>query len=352
MTKDKSIIIKNIYYMLSYAFKILKEENYEEIETEEFENIQDMFAAILGKGVARQIKHGLYREYITREEDLMFLRGKVFVKESFSNKMKKKRALYCEYDELSVDNIFNQIIKTTMHYLVRHTSVKDEFKEQLKRNLLYFDDVQLIQVCEIRWDTLRFTKNNQEYRMLINICNLVLDGLLLTTEQGKYRLANYLDEQKMHRLYEKFILEYYRYHYPELRANPDQIEWNVDDNNIVFLPSMQTDITLKYHKKTLIIDAKYYSQTMQTQYDISTLKSANLYQIYTYVKNQDKDNTGNVSGLLLYAKTDEDITPDFEYKMSGNLIGAKTLDLNCDFSLLSKQLNLIVDNYFYNQKVD
>jgi 5-methylcytosine-specific restriction enzyme subunit McrC len=53
--------------------------------------------------------------------------------------------------------------------------------------------------------------------------------------------------------------------------------------------------------------------------------------------------SGNVSGLLLYAKTDEDIVPDNDYIISGNRISVKTLDLNTDFSNISKQLNAIVE---------
>ena len=60
MTNDKGILIKNIYYMLTYAFQILRQSNYDDIAAEDFENIHDMFAAILGKGVAQQLKHGLY----------------------------------------------------------------------------------------------------------------------------------------------------------------------------------------------------------------------------------------------------------------------------------------------------
>ncbi len=69
-------------------------------------------------------------------------------------------------------------------------------------------------------EKLRYQRNNQNYRMLINICYLVADGLLLSTEKGEVKLAEFLDEQALHRLYEKFILEYYRYHHPEYRANP------------------------------------------------------------------------------------------------------------------------------------
>jgi 5-methylcytosine-specific restriction enzyme subunit McrC len=152
----------------------------------------------------------------------------------------------------------------------------------------------------------------------------------------------FIDEQRMCRLYEKFILEYYRKHYPQIKTAASQISWATD--NFVMLPTMQSDIMLSYKDKTLIIDAKYYSHTTQVQYDVNTLHSNNLYQIFTYVKNKAVSG-GEVSGMLLYARTDEDIQPDNDYIMSGNKISVKTLDLNCDFSVISAQLNVIADNF-------
>lgn len=100
------------------------------------------------------------------------------------------------------------------------------------------------------------------------------------------------------------------------------------------LPIMQSDITLTKDDEVLIIDAKYYTHTTQVQYDVHTLHSGNLYQIFTYVKNKDAefgDKEHSVSGMLLYAATDEDIQPDSSYMMSGNRISVKTLDLNQPF---------------------
>ena len=74
MTKDKGIIIKNIYFMLAYAFQVLKQSRYEEIAAQEFDHIQDLFAAILAKGAAQQVKQGLYREYIAQHEALSVMR--------------------------------------------------------------------------------------------------------------------------------------------------------------------------------------------------------------------------------------------------------------------------------------
>jgi 5-methylcytosine-specific restriction enzyme subunit McrC len=148
-------------------------------------------------------------------------------------------------------------------------------------------------------------------------------------------------------LYEKFILEYYRYHHPELRANPDQVQWNLDDDNDMWLPSMVTDITLKSRDgRVLILDAKYYGQQMQSSYDVQKYRNANLYQIFTYVKNWDKDNTGKVSGMLLYAKTSEEFQPSNQFSMGGNKIAVGTLNLNLPFAEIALQLENIVQEYF------
>ncbi|SDM00903.1 hypothetical protein SAMN04487833_1486 [Sarcina sp. DSM 11001] len=56
--------------------------------------------------------------------------------------------------------------------------------------------------------------------------------------------------------------------------------------------------------------------------------------------------TGNIAGILLYAKTDEAITSDCMFNMGGNKIGAKTLDLNVDFKVIAAQLDIIAQDFF------
>jgi len=153
----------------------------------------------------------------------------------------------------------------------------------------------------------------------------------------------------MHRLYEKFILEYYAKECPQVTARASQIPWALDDGLGRMLPVMESDIMLTRGNEVLIIDAKYYTHTTQTRYRVYTLHSGNLYQIFTYVKNKDIE-FGNrphkVSGMLLYAATDEAIQPDNSYQMSGNKISVKTLDLNREFSEIAAQLNAIVEDHF------
>ena len=156
MTKDKSIFIKNIYYMLSYAFKILKQSNYDEVASEKFENAQDLFAAILSKGIAQQLKQGLYREYITKNETLSIMRGKLDLQETLRNRIQRKQKLACEFDELSENNLFNQILKTTIHYLLIDEGVEVERKSVLKKILVFFDGIELLEPSVIPWSRLHY----------------------------------------------------------------------------------------------------------------------------------------------------------------------------------------------------
>ena len=346
MDSSNSIVISNIYYMLTYAFQILRQSNYDEVASEPFDNIQDLFAAILSKGIAQQLKQGLHREYIERTEDLSVMHGRIDINGTIRNLAQDRKLLSCEYDELSENNIFNQILKITALLLLKEDSVREESKTALKKEMLYFVGVDEIDPFLIRWDILRFNHNNQSYRMLLSICQFVLEGLLMTTDEGSIKLAQFLDEQRMCRLYEKFILEFYRKEIPEVKANASRIEWQIDDGTSTLLPAMQSDIMLTRGEKTLIIDAKYYSHATQVQYGKHTLHSQNVYQIFTYVMNQDIGNTRNVAGLLLYAKTDEDIVPDVETVIMGHKISAKTLDLSCDFKAISIQLKAIAKAYF------
>ena len=75
MIKDKSIFIKNIYYMLSYAFTTLNQGGY---------------------------------------EDVAVVRGKIDMPGTIQNRLSRRRVLTCEYDELSENNLLNQILKTTV----------------------------------------------------------------------------------------------------------------------------------------------------------------------------------------------------------------------------------------------
>ena len=336
---NKNVFIKNIYYMLSYTIQNLSKLCDDFIDTEEFDNIYDLFALILYNGISHQIKRGLYHEYEEQKEQLSSLKGKINVSDTIKTNCLINKKLVCEFEEYTSNTLYNKILKSTCEFLLYRGNLKQQNKKILKKILMAFNNVKSMSLREVNWEKLSFHRNNITYKILLNICYLIYQERLLNEQKGSIKLGQFLDDRNMHKLYEKFILEFYRKHFPELSPSASYIKWNVEKEDFLsLLPSMQSDIMLKFKNKVLIIDAKFYSHTMQEKYGKKSFISANMYQIYTYVKNEDKTHSGNVSGLILYAKTNEELVPNNEYILDGNKFIIRTLDLDDNWDKIYKSL--------------
>lgn len=346
---ESGILIQNIFHMLCYAFHILRKQNYADILGEDFDHVEDMLAAILSRGIALQLKQGLYKTYAENTEQVRALRGKLHPYETKRLHSMKIQKVECSYDELSEDNELNRILRTVAMKLMVCPEVSVKYRKALRSEMMYFRSVSDIDLHSVQWRRLQYHRNNRNYEMLMNVCRFAWQSLLPSETAGSAKFSMF-DEESMPRLYEKFILEYYRQHFPMLKANDNRIYWDVPDDvaaaSIAQLPGMHSDIMLRYRGQTLIIDAKYYQQSLAGYMGKQMVHSNNIYQIYAYVKNEDKNHAGNVSGMLLYAKTTEDVFPSLAVPIGGNLISARTLDLNRDFKEIAFSLDAIARSVF------
>ena len=202
------ISIQNIYYMLSYAFKVLRDNGYKSMATEEFNNIAEMMAQILLRGISLRLNRGLEKEYLSQTQALSFLRGKIDIADSIKTQSIRRRQLVCIYDDFSVNNRMNQIIKSTLEILLK-ADIGKNIKKEIRKLMVFFSDVDSIDLYSADWN-LRYNRNNQTYQMLIGICYLVVKGLMQTNSYGVTKLMDYMDEQHMWSLYQNFIFQYYK----------------------------------------------------------------------------------------------------------------------------------------------
>lgn len=342
------IPVRNVYQMLSYAIDLMDEPTYRDFNAEPFDNAADLCAAILCRGVEAQVKRGLRRDYRPVREEMATVRGRIDLSESLHPGVRVRRRLVCEYDDFTVDERMNRILKSTMTLLAR-ADIDDERRRRLRALLRLFEPVGVIDVRRIDWRRIGFDANSRSYRTLLNICRLAVNGLIQTDGAAGMRLMDFFNEATMNHLYERFILNYYRREMPWLRASAKHIDWALDAATITpHLPRMRSDAFLETDERTLIIDAKYYTHAMQTNHGKRTIHSGNLYQMFAYVKNTDAHVRGTgrtVSGMLLYAKTDENDLPNDEYRMDGNLISVRTLDLDQEFDRVGADLRAIAEHY-------
>ena len=181
------------------------------------------------------------------------MRGKLDLPQTIKTRIQHKPQVACTFDELSEDNLYNQLLKTTLHVLLRDKNVSTERKVELKKALLFLDTVSALLPSQIPWKQLHYQRSNQNYEMLLNLCYFVLHDMLQTTENGSYKMTAFSDE-RMAKLYERFILEYYRQNHPYLtEVKAAQVKWDLvgehDAAMLRFLPAMQTDIFLRFREK-------------------------------------------------------------------------------------------------------
>lgn len=336
------IPIKNIYHMLSYAYNMLKTDGFAYLANEDFENIYELLSEVLILGIGRLIKQGIYQEYISYSDDINVIRGKVDLSSSIKLKSKYSMKISCTFDEFSSNNMYNNIIKSTCISLIGNNDIGLEKRKKIKRYMAYFNEAECIDLNQINWNKIKFSRNNLIYKMIIDICFLLNNGLIVNEEDGKYKFTAYLKDRQMAKLYEKFIYEFYKKECPHLKVKyQETIRWKSDDGNIGMLPNMSTDISLEDKEKKLIIDTKFYSQCLQKNYisNKSTFISGNIYQIFAYVKNSIFN--GQVSGMLLYPTVEYDAA--YDYILSGNKVSIRTVDLNKDFREIRESLIKIID---------
>lgn len=345
------IKIKNIYYMLAYSYSVLHSGSYERIEFEKFEYALDLLSHIFFIGVSNQLKRGVYRTYQQKEEELSSPKGKFLLSLTIAKQSLRRKKIYCAFDDFNENNYFNQIIKATVLELIKQTQVSTFNKKELKRVLPYFSEVSNISLKEVQWNHLEYNKNNSTYELLMNISYLVYLEFLPTETLGNKKMKKHIDDLRMCEIYEKFVLAYYKKHFPDLRPSSPHIKWDLmelKEGSLFEMPTMRTDIVLNNGTKKLIIDTKYYTNSMQNdpRFRKNSYHSQNLYQIFTYVKSEDKNHSGLISGVLLYAKTDNVANPDGKMLIGKNEFWITTLDLNVDFSEIKNQLNGIAEHFF------
>lgn len=349
MNNDIKIPIKNIYYMLSYAWNlwnIIDEDNdkKEIFGDEKFDNIYNVMAYILNMFLDKLIKRGFYKGYITLGEDLSVLKGKIDFSKSVKRNTINYKKLVCSYNILSNDILFNQIIKSTLNKLINYKNIDNDILEKLIRLNHYFIKIKNINVNNSTFKLLKYNRNNMHYKIIINICKFIHKHLIVNKNSDEYSFIDFNEEKRMHMLYEKFVLNFYKMHFRNdinIKVKNKSINWQINNNE--YIPIMKTDTMIYNKEKCLIIDTKFYKNILIKNNDKISIRSSHLYQMFSYMSNVNKK-FKTIKGVLLYPLCYDNINK--EYKIQDKYFAVNTLDLNSDFDIIKEQLINIVKDYF------
>ncbi len=298
--KDEETNLDTFIYMLMYAYDIkLQNEQIASCKNESH-NILEVFIQLFAKKLFQELQYGIYKEYITEQENLTTLRGKYLINENLKyNHIKNK--IYCEYDEFSMNNMLNQFFLFAVKSLLPFA--KD--KRVLMQCEIALDEVEY-KSFDINYLTMHFHRLNSRFKESFEFALLLLNKSIPLFAKDKKSFAFLFD---MNELFEKFIGKIIKEIDPSTKLQNQKNFGNLQ---------LKPDIIAS----NMIIDTKY--KILESKEKLATNDK---YQMFVYGTNYGIKNT-----MLLYPKHLE----HFDYEMAlgkdEKEIGLKirSVDLGCE----------------------
>ena len=341
------IPIENIYYLLCYAWNKLDEKDRVSVSIDDKTELLDLFAKVLINASKMLLKRGIDKSYIDTTEELSGVKGKIELSQTLKQNLLFKQRTVCTYDDFSANILSNRILVTTIYRLTRTKGLDKQLKAELWNLQKMFSGIEQIELKSILFKQVKLNRNNRFYGFVMNVCQIIYENTLPSEEQGKYKFADFTrDDNKMNQLFEAFVRNFYRIEQKKYTTvKKETIKWQFsykDNESFQYLPQMETDITLENETEKIIIDAKFYRETMTVNYDKERIKSANLYQLFSYLLNQQRQDTKtiNATGILLYPTIEDDYNLEFKYK--NHDIQIRTVNLNTNWRNISSRLKQII----------
>lgn len=341
-----SIPIENIYYLLCYAWKKLDEKDRVAVSAEHFKEMLDLLAKVLINATRILLKRGIDRNYINFTSEFAGIKGKLELGSTLKTNLLQKQRTICSFDEFSSNILTNRILYTTLHRLLRTNNLHFSLRNEIKNLLWRFSDIEQIELSHKIFNQIRLNRNNKFYEFILNICRLIYETSLLDEKTGKWQFMDFTrDENKMNRLFEDFLRNFYSLEQDEYKVRRENIYWQfsaAETQHLQFLPLMQTDITLENDQSKIVIDAKFYKETLKTNYGSEKVNSSNLYQIFSYLINQRTEDNRSLkaTGILLYPTIEQDY--DLHFQFQDHPIFIKTVNLNDNWRNIEKRLKEII----------
>jgi len=341
------IPIENIYYLLCYAWNKLDEKERVNVSIDDKTELLDLFAKILINATKMLLKRGIDKNYVDHTEELPGVKGKVQISQTLKSNLLFKQRTICTFDDFSANIISNRILVSTIYRLTRTKGLDKQLKYELVSLQRMLSGIKLIEITNSLFKQVTLNRNNRFYGFVMNVCQIIFESTLPSEEQGKYKFSDFTrDDKKMNQLFEAFIRNFYKIEQQKYKTvKKEIIKWqfeNSDNDSYQYLPQMETDITLENENEKIIIDAKFYRETMTVNYDKVKIKSTNLYQLFSYLLNQQDTNlkTLNATGILLYPTIETDYNLNFKY--NGHKIQIRTINLNSNWKNISSRLKEII----------
>jgi 5-methylcytosine-specific restriction enzyme subunit McrC len=344
------IPVRNLWLLMLYASRLLKEENPALRSVEENpDDIPNLIAEILARRVEKRIRRGLTVTYIEECKVLTRVRGRINFLQTHQHHYLQQGKISCRYQSLDVNIKTNQFVGAALLKAAELVARSDSGLAHRCRSLagsMTRAGVVCKRPTRAAMSADQTAHSGRQDREMLTAAKLLFELALPTELEGTRKLSELERGTYIRKLFEEAIGGFC-----EVVLGPQGYEvftskkfkWPVDDLSdgmSGILPGMEGDIVLETPSKNhrTIIDTKFTEILTKGQFGQDRLKSGYLYQIYAYLRSQeDTDHIARyASGLMLHPSAGCSV--DESTLIQGHWIRFATVDLAAPGTEIRAQL--------------
>lgn len=176
----------------------------------------EIYIRAFANRLLKLIQRNTPRSYVTNSGNLDFVKGRILFSENIKENPTNQAKVFCEYDEFTEDNIFNQTFKYVAESLSKVTSVSDT-KKALVRSVALLSDVRLRSVSFQEVRNVSVPDRSRELADTFSLAKMFLKYLSSDLYGGTSKSVAVLID--MNELFESFIFNVLNRNSEKLQIN-------------------------------------------------------------------------------------------------------------------------------------
>jgi len=266
----------------------------------------EIFITMFLDELSMLIKKGIKSDYVTKEENLAYLKGKLQMKEQIARNSIHKERFFVAYDEYLSDRVENRLIKTTLQYLYKQSKTNSN-KKRIREYLFVFDEVGVSHTVKSDFAKVKLGRQMKDYeQILVWVKTFLLEHSYSPHKGSDLAFALLFD---MNVLFESYVGHYLKKEGYDVSLQDKQHHLAFSKQKGIY--ALRPDIVI--NEGRVIADTKW--KILSKEKTRKGIAGSDLYQMYAYGKKY-----SNCERLYLIYPKDEEVEADeYNYYKEGGL---------------------------------
>ena len=317
------------YAMACYAMGAYKSQEQRLFDFEEDQTLPDTLALALSAAARRAFSRGLLHDYLTREEALYTVRGRIRFDEQIRRRFGIPMPIEVRYDEFTDDILANRLVKAATARLGRMRLRSEKARNDLGRIAGMLDNISTVEFAPKDVPEVRFDRLNDHYRSVVELSRLILRHSAFESRRGQVRASGFLMDMNV--VFQEFVTVALR---EALGVSADAFgERTINSLDKRGRVGLRPDLVWRDGSSCVFVGDTKYKRIVNEQ-----VPNADLYQLLAYVTALDLP-----GGMLIYAEGEAEPVIH-EIRHSGKKLQVAALDLSGSLEDILKHVEQMADS--------